>query len=139
MRKKRSLQNMIWSIISFITIIVFRFITLATIIKILGIEYSGVNGLFTNIITLLSIAELGIGTTIVYKLYKPIAENDREEIKSWIKFYKECYRYVAIFISIVGIAIIPFVPSIVGETTIKENIIIYYIFIGCCFFIYNDI
>ena len=127
MRKKNSVFNIIGTLGSYFMALVFNFITQAYIIKILGIEYSGINGLFTNILTMLSVAELGIGTTIIYKLYKPIADNNIEEIKSWMKFYKICYRYVAIFICVVGIFLMPFIPKIVGEITVNENIIVLYI------------
>ena len=105
----------------------FNFITQALIVKVLGIEYSGVNGLFTNIITMLSVAELGLGTTIIYKLYEPVANEDIESIKSWMNFYKICYQIVAILVLSIGLAIIPLVPVIVGKTNIHENIIILYI------------
>lgn len=127
MRKKKSIYNIIASLGTYIVSMLFNFVTQALIIKILGIEYSGVNGLFTNIITMLSVAELGIGTTIIFKLYKPIAEDNIEEIKSWMKFYKICYRIVAIVVTIVGILIIPIVPIIVGEVTILENVITLYL------------
>lgn len=127
MRKKNSVFNIIGTLGSYFAALIFNFITQACIIKILGIEYSGINGLFTNILTMLSIAELGIGTTIVYKLYKPIAENNTEEIKSWMKFYKVCYRYVALFVLIIGISLIAFVPKIVGEVSFNDNIIVLYL------------
>lgn len=126
MRKKKSLYNVIFSLSSYFVTMIFTFITQAMIVKILGIEYSGVNGLFTNILTMLSVAELGIGTAIIFKLYEPISKNNKEDIKSWMQFYKICYRYVAFFVLVIGIAIIPIVPSIVGETYIKENLYILY-------------
>ena len=86
MRKKRSIFNIIGSLGSYFISTIFTFITQMVIIKILGVEYSGVNGLFTNILTMLSIAELGIGTTIIYKLYEPLANHDVENIKSWMQF-----------------------------------------------------
>lgn len=127
MRKKNSFLNIIGSLGSYFIATIFTFITQACIVKILGIEYNGVNGLFTNIITMLSVAELGIGTTIIFKLYKPIADNNFEIIKSWMNFYKICYRIVVLFITVVGIAIIPLIPLIIGEVSITENIKVLYI------------
>lgn len=126
MRKKRSILNIIATLGASFSAIIFNFISQKFIISILGIEYSGANGLFTNILNMLSIAELGLSSAIIFKLYKPIAENDIEKIKSWMKFYKICYRYIAIFILVIGLIIVPFVPMIVGNTTIKENIILLY-------------
>ena len=117
MRKKKSILNIITALLSYFSTMIFTFITQALIIKILGIEYSGVNGLFTNILTMLSVAELGLSTTIIYKLYEPIANNNKNEITKWLNFYKICYRYVALFVLIIGLLIIPFVPSIKFHTS----------------------
>lgn len=127
MRKKRSLYNLIASLSTYFVSMLFTFITQTAIVKILGIDYSGINGLFTNILTMLSVAELGIGNAIIFKLYKPLSENDYESIKSWMKFYKVCYRYVALFVLLIGLIIIPLVPAIVGETYIRENLYILYV------------
>ena len=127
MRKKRGIRNIIGSLGSYFITMIFTFVTQAFLVKIMGIEYSGVNGLFTNIITMLSVAELGLGTTIIYKLYQPIAKKDNQKIKSWLNFYKSCYRIIAFIILIVGISIIPLVPIIVGKTSIHENISFLYI------------
>ena len=127
MRKKNSIFNMIGSLGSYFIATIFTLITQACLVKTLGIEYNGVNGLFTNIITMLSVAELGIGTTIIFKLYKPLADNDISIIKSWMKFYKLCYRIVAGFVTIVGLIIIPLIPLIVGKIDILENIQILYL------------
>ena len=96
MRTKNSTYNMIATMASYLVALLFNFITQAIFIKTLGIEYLGVNGLFTNILTMLAVAELGIGSTIVYKLYKPLAEKDYEKIKSWMNFYKKCYNWITI-------------------------------------------
>lgn len=127
MRKKNSFLNILGSLGSYFIAMIFTFVTQACIVRVLGIEYNGVNGLFTNIITMLSVAELGIGTTIIFKLYKPLADQDVEKIKSWMDFYKICYRIVAIFVTIVGIVIVPLVPIIVGKVHILENIKVLYL------------
>lgn len=126
MRKKRSLLNIIGSLGSYFISTIFTFVTQMFLVKTLGVEYSGVNGLFTNILTMLSIAELGIGTTIIYKLYEPLAKNDTESIKSWMQFYKMCYRIVAVLVLVVGTIIIPIVPKIVGTVSITDDIRLLY-------------
>lgn len=122
MRKEKSLFNILGSLSSYAVSTIFTFVTQTFIIKILGVQYSGVNGLFTNILTMLSIAELGIGTTIIFKLYKPLADDDKETIKSWMHFYKICYRIIAIIIMFIGLIILPIIPNIVGEVSISDNI-----------------
>ena len=82
MRIKNSIKNTIAAMSSNILTIIIGLIAQAVFIRILGTEYLGINGLFTNIISMLGIVELGIGSAIVYNLYKPIANRDKETIKS---------------------------------------------------------
>jgi len=103
------------------------FLAQAFFIRILGAEYLGLNGLFSNILTMLSIFELGIGSAIIFNLYQPIASNNIDEIKSLMKFYKKSYRIIALVILLFGLFIIPFLPYIVGTVSIDVNIPIIYI------------
>ena len=73
MRKTNSLKNIIGSMASNIITIIIGLVAQALFIKILGSEYLGLNGLFSNVITMLGIVELGVGNAIIYNLYKPIA------------------------------------------------------------------
>lgn len=127
MRKKNSIVNIIASLGSYLIATIFTFITQSFIVRFLGIEYSGLNGLFTNVITMLSIAELGVGTIIIFKLYKPLAQGNIENIKSWMIFYRNCYRKVALFITIVGLLLTPIIPNIVNSTDIQESIVLLYL------------
>lgn len=121
MRVKNSIKNVSIAMVSYILAMLIGIVAQSILVRNLGIEYNGINGLFSNIISMLSIAELGIGSAIVYHLYKPIAEKDYEQIKSLMNFYKRAYRLVAIFIAIIGIGLIPFLGKIVGETTISNK------------------
>jgi len=104
------------------------FISRTIFIKALGAEYLGVNGLFTDILSILSFAELGIGNAMVFSLYKPLAEKDTSKIKSLMKLYELCYRVIGIIIAVLGIAVIPFLGNIIGDVSyVKENIIILYL------------
>ena len=71
-------------------------------------DYLGINGLFMNIITMLSLAELGVGSAIVYALYKPLSENDEDKVASLVKFYGSCYKAIGIIVAAIGILLIPF-------------------------------
>ncbi len=138
MRTSNALRNMITTLISHFVSMLLGFISQAIFVKTLGTEYLGVNGLFTNIISMLGVVELGIGSAIIYNLYKPIAEDDKETVKSLMKFYKKCYRIIALIIFILGLLIIPFLNIIVGETTISNNqiLLIYILFITDIVFSY---
>ena len=130
MRTNNSIKNTIGSMAANISIIIIGVIAQAIFIKILGTEYLGINGLFTNIISMLGIVELGIGSAIVYNLYKPIAENNISLIKSLMNFYKKSYRLIGIIVLILGICIMPFLNSFVGNLTIDINIkVVYLLFI----------
>lgn len=86
-RLKNSVRNGFWGAFSNVVIILLNFIVRTIFIKVLSEEYLGINGLFTNILYILNFAELGIGNAIVYNLYKPVADNNIERIKSLVNLY----------------------------------------------------
>ena len=130
MRTKNSIKNVIAAMLSNIITIVIGLIAQAVFIKILGIEYLGLNGLFTNIISMLGIVELGLGNAIIFNLYKPLALNDTETIKSLMKFYKKSYILIASVVLIIGLVIIPFLPLLIEKVTVNINIVgIYLLFL----------
>ena len=131
MRLINSIKNVGAAMISYILAMLIGIVAQSILVRYLGIEYNGLNGLFSNIVSMLSIAELGIGSAVVYHLYKPIADNNTEKIKSLMGFYKKAYRLIAIVIGAIGICIIPFLNIIVGETTInrREIYIIFSLFL----------
>lgn len=107
------------------------FIVRTVFIKVLGQEYLGVNGLFTNILTVLSFAELGIGNAIIYSMYKPVAENNKEKVKGLIQLYKYAYTTIGFAVLIIGIALTPFLSYIIkDEPNISENLtLIYFLYL----------
>lgn len=117
MRSKYVMKNSLWSVTSNIVSIIMGFISRSVFIYILGEEYLGINGLFTNILSLLSLAELGFGSAVTYNLYKPIVDNDERKIAGIMNFYKWIYRVVAIFILIVGSCVIPVLQYIIKDST----------------------
>ena len=130
MRSTNSIKNVIVAIIMNLITIVIGFIAQRIFIQTLGTEYLGINGLFTNILSMLGIIELGLGSAIIYHLYKPIAEDDKDKIKSLMLFYKVGYRVIGFIIAIIGLLLIPFLRFIVGEVNITESIkFIYLLFL----------
>ena len=127
MRTQLSIKNAITQFITNVVTILFLFIGQNIFIKILGIQYNGLNGLFTNILTILNLFELGIGSSITYNLYKYIKNNDTETIKSIMRFYKKAYNYISIAILIIGLLITPFIKYTIKDITIDINIYIVYI------------
>lgn len=90
-------------------------------------DYLGVSGLFTNILSMLSLAELGIGAAITYALYKPLAVNDQAKVATLVKFYGQCYRVIGLVVGIVGLCIMPFLNLIIREQpNISESLYLIY-------------
>jgi len=108
------------------------FVCRVIFVRILGAEYLGVRGLFTNILSVLSLAELGIGSAIIYALYKPLAENDQKKITAIIQFYRKAYALIGFIIAIAGLAAMPFLNLIIRtQPDIKENLyVIYLLYLG---------
>lgn len=121
MRTKEAARNTTVSLISYIFIAIIGFVSQKIFKDVLGAEYLGLNGLFTNIMTMLSIAELGFGTAIVSNMYKPVAENDEIKILELLQFYKKVYRILAIIIVCIGIILMPFINIIVGKNSLDVN------------------
>ena len=92
-RKKKTLINITTAFLSNILIYFLSLFTSKVIKEKLGLEILGLNGFLTNIVSILNVSELGIGTAITFALYKPLAEDDRETIKSLMAFYKKAYKY----------------------------------------------
>lgn len=127
MRTKNSIKNTIVSFGSNLLTIIIGLVAQAIFIKILGSEYLGINGLFSNIISMLGIVELGVGSAIIYHLYKPIAENDTKKVKALMNFYKKCYNIIALIILIIGLMITPYLRFFIEDVTVDINIPLVYI------------
>lgn len=104
------------------------FVSRTVFVKFLGNDYLSCDGLFSNILTLLSFSELGIGSAIIYSLYKPIAEDNKVQIGKLMNLFALAYRYIACFILVGGFCVIPFLNVIITDVPdIKENIILLYV------------
>ena len=113
------LGQMLMNILSFICRTVF--------IKTLGKEYLGISSLYSNILLLLSVSELGFSNAVTYSLYRPLAENDTDKIASLMHFFKKAYRVVGLVILGAGFLVLPFLPVLMNGTTDKVNIYFYYL------------
>ena len=130
MKKSRlyySLMNSSISTIVFFLKLVMQFVVRTFFIRYLGVTYLGLNGLFSNVLSILYLAELGIGTSIVYSMYKPIAVGDREEINALMDLYKKAYHYIGIGVAVIGVSVIPLFPYISGNYSITNEFIFYYL------------
>ena len=113
-RVKNTKRNVSWGMLEKIINIIFQFLIRTITIKILGEEFLGLSSLFTSILQVVNMAELGYSNDIAYKLYKPIAENDLKTICALMNAYKKIYRIIGILVISIGIIIMPFVPNIIN-------------------------
>ena len=114
-RLDNSFLNTVVGIISQIINIVLRLVVRTVFIKCLSAEYLGVNGLFTDVLTMLSLADLGIGAAIVFNMYKPLAEGDQLQIAKLMNLYRKAYAVMGIVVAVFGVGLLPFLNLILRE------------------------
>lgn len=112
---KNSIKNIQYAVVGQVIALLVKFLARLVFVRILSVEYLGIDGLFSNILSVLSLAELGVGTAIVYSLYKPIAEDDVEKIKSLMALFKKTYQAIGLIITILGLLITPFLQYLIKE------------------------
>ena len=109
-----------------IVVILLGFISRKIFVLMLDVEYLGINGILNNILSVLSLSELGISGAIIYSLYKPVANNDKKKISALINYYRKLYMTIAIIIFCLGIILIPFLQYIIKLSIPINEIIMYY-------------
>ena len=120
-------RNFVFNVIKMALQLLLQFVLRTVLIYVLGKEYIGLNGLFTNILGLLNLVELGIGGAIVFSLYKPIAEKNDEKIKALVALYKKFYAIIAFVVLGLGLVAMLFLPYLIqGEAPANVNIYIVY-------------
>ena len=134
-RTRRAFVNIIWGFIEKMITLICPFIIRTIMIYKLGNEYLGLNGLFTSILQVLSLAELGFGDAIVFSMYKPIIENDNKMLSALLNLYKKVYRIIGMVILCVGLLILPFITKFVkGGYPSEVNIYVLY-----CIYLFNTV
>lgn len=127
-RTKNATRNIIYGVILKIYQLLGPFILRTIFIYTLGMEYLGLNSLFTSILSVLNLAELGVGSALVFSMYKPIAENDAEKICALMNLYKLYYRIIGLVILVIGLILVPFIPNLISGNVPEEvNIYVLYL------------
>lgn len=112
-RTKNAARNVAFGYLSRIILMFFPFLTRSIFIRVLNAEYLGLNGLFSSILTVLNMSELGFSSAIAVHMYKAIAADDHAGINALLNYYKRIYRNVGIVILCAGCAVIPFLPKLI--------------------------
>lgn len=127
-RTKKSAKNTLSGLIFRIVGLLAPFAVRTVMIKVLGIDYLGLNSLFSSILQVLSLAELGFSTSIAFSMYKPVEENDVPTICKYLQLLRKTYYIIGSIILVVGAAITPAVPYLInGSHPDTVNIYIIYI------------
>ena len=112
-RTRNATRNLIWGIMNKVIVLLLPFANRTILVYVLGASYLGLDSLFSAILQMLNIAELGFSSAIVFAMYKPIAEENYTQINALLQFYKKIYRIIGIIVFAIGILIVPMLPSLI--------------------------
>ena len=115
MDKKRSILNVTISIISYILLLLSALVVRRLLIRYIGNEVNGLNSLYTSIIGVLTVSELGIGRAITYSMYKPIVDKDISGVAALYGLYKRLYIIIGAVIFVLGLLVMPFLPAFISD------------------------
>lgn len=121
-RTGKAAHNFVFTIFANITAIMIGLLAQKLFIDILGLEYAGLNGLFTNVITALAIVDLGIGEAVIFHLYKPLKDGDTRTVRALMIFYRRAFHVIAAIISVIGVCLMPFLPYIAKTDNTEINL-----------------
>lgn len=127
-RTKNASRNILFGVILKVYQILIPFIMRTAMIYVMGVQYLGLNSLFTSILQVLNLAELGVGSAMVYSMYKPIAEDDKTTICALMRLYRLYYRIIGLVIAVIGVLLTPFIPRLINSGLPPElNVYILYL------------
>ena len=125
-RTSNVLRNSVTGAMTQVGKILLSFVVRFIFIRCLSQEYLGVSGLFSNILTILSLAELGVGGAIEYSLYKPVAQRDYRTIAALVSMYRKTYLVIGCVIGGVGLLLIPLLPVLIRDANAIQDIPLIY-------------
>lgn len=130
-RIESSAKNMKFGMMYQVIYLLLNFVVRFSILSVLGVTALSLNGLFTEVLGILSLAEMGVGTAITYYLYKPLAEDDEKRVTQLMNLFKKAYHIIALVMLAVGLALIPVIPYIVTKVEVENSylILIYVLFL----------
>lgn len=127
-RTKNATRNIMFGVILKAYQIIVPFLMRTAMIYLMGVQYLGLNSLFTSILQVLNLAELGVGSAMIYSMYKPIAEDDNATICALMNLYRSYYRMIGFVIAIIGCVLTPFIPKLIsGDVPKGINIYVLYL------------
>ena len=127
-RTKNAVRNTVFGGLNFVYSTITPFVMRTLMLYFLGVEYTGLNGLFASILQVLNLTELGVGSAMNYSMYKAIADDDEDRIRALMKLYRKYYRIIGCVIAVIGLVIFPFVPKLIkGGVPEDLNVFVLYL------------
>lgn len=126
-RSGKAIKNLSTGLLNKVIVLVLAFTTKTIFVRLLGAEYNGVSGLYTNILCVLNLADLGISNVLCYYLYSAVARNDENEILCLVNEFRKIYRIIALAIAVVGALLIPFLHILVKSSFPYNEVVLYYL------------
>lgn len=117
-RTKNASRNIVFGMIQRIYTLAVPFLMRTLMIYFMGVQYLGLDSLFTSILQVLNLTELGVGSAMVYSMYKPIVDDDKEKICQLMRLYRTYYRIIGLVIAVIGCILIPFIPNLISEDSL---------------------
>lgn len=142
-RRQYAFRNISVMLSTYVVTTLLSFTVRAIFVRQLGSQYLGLNGVFSSILSVLSISDLGMESVFAFLLYKPLAQKNNDVVRDFIALFRKIYNLVGLFIFVAGVLLIPFLPSIIGEQGkgLKHVFLIYLILLinsaGSYLFTYN--
>ncbi len=130
-RTQKSIKNIAVAIVVQIITVLLSFVTRTLLVTSLGVESVSLNGLFTEVISMLSLTELGVGSAIIYNLYKPLTEGNKEKVCKLMGLFKTAYNIIALATFCIGVALLPVIHLLVNQVNYSKNYIrlVYFLFV----------
>lgn len=126
-RTKNAARNTVFGILLKMYQIIVPFIMRTVILYHMGVEYVGLDGLFLSILQVLNLAELGVGSAMVFSMYQPIAEDNTKKICALMRLYKLYYSVIGMVVLIAGLFLLPFIPHLI-KSDIPSGLNIYVLY-----------
>ena len=131
-RVKSATRNIAFGYVGQVATAIMSFVLRTVFIMRLNEQLLGINSTYTNVLSILNMAELGIGTALNFSLYAPVAKGEIRKIKSYMQMYRKAYHFIAIVVAVIGLALTPFLKYLVknpGNSTVRDITIYYFIFL----------
>ena len=126
-RLTNTLRNFRFGLAAQLVVTLLGFLSRTVFMRVLGEEYLGINGLYTSILDVLSLTELGLADVVIFSLYKPLAEDDTEKLTALMGYYKVIYRIIALTVGVIGVALVPVLGVLIKTEIDRFHLVLYYL------------